>query len=109
MDLIATLNKHGHLPPDEIVPHLSDPLIRFVKIVDISEELFERWQNRPIAFYRFEDGRPCWDSMSTAEHVNKSFLKHFRDSPWPSMQRSLYNWAIIGYEHRLRPDLEFPT
>jgi len=105
MNLIETLNKYGHLSPDEIVKQLDDPLSRFVCIKDVTPEVWDEWKKRDICFYNALLGQ--WDGTADAEHVYRCQLTGVMGGP-TDVWLDAY-WFFIGYEHRLNPDLEFPT
>lgn len=99
--------------PDEISNLITDPLAQFIKMVEVTKELYERIRLRRVAFYRFGGGTPpCWNGGRTAEGVDGSILcdSPYRES-WYGFQQNakiLNHWAFIGYEHRLNPNLVFP-
>jgi hypothetical protein len=73
MSLIETLNKLAHLPPDEIIKQISDPLFPPVRCRDIT---LEYWQSLPedleFCFLRFKDhwdteSPPIWDGGDTTQ------------------------------------------
>jgi hypothetical protein len=91
--------------PDGVVRQINDPLAGFIKIEDLSEDLFQQIKNRRIAFYNWQSRR--WDGAEDAEAAyNGSF------SSWATVSEMNYlanRWAVIGFEHRLNPDLVFPS
>lgn len=112
--LIATLDAafSRTTDPDELVLVVHDPIYDFVKCCDIDEKIYEAIRERELAYYNYRSQR--WNSTHRADTTPvRSMATNTERDSWIRFQRygqHLFGvWAIIGYEHRLRPDLEFPV